>query len=285
MAKFTRAIGRLLWTAGFALALTALASGIWSGLLVANLAQTPAIPGAAVAMAVVTWAGLAFFGGKGGPAGTRIARRNLLRARPLSFPLFAATVCAGVLCLVALAGFWLVLGQVVRVPANRVPDFSHYPLLTVGATLVMAAISGAVSEEAGFRGYFQGTLETHLPGPVAIFICALVMAPVHALTQGFVWPTLLFYLAVDAILGVSAWLTKSILPGIVTHAIGLFAFFAFIWPHDSERMLIWQNGPDPWFRIHVAQTLVFAALGIWAFARIARRVPAHPSSNVHDTEE
>jgi hypothetical protein len=134
----------------------------------------------------------------------------------------------------------------------------------------MASISGAISEEAGFRGYFQGALERRGLGPAAIFVAALVMAPEHALTQGFVWPTILFYLFVDGMLGALAFVTKSIRPGIVVHAIGLLVFFTVVWPHDRDRTLIWQRGADAWFWVHVSQTLVFAALAILSLGHLAR---------------
>ena len=270
MGKFLRAFGTVLWTAAFAVLLTAVTSGVWSGLLLVNLSTTPALPWAALLMALIVSVGLGYLGGRWGPKRTQTARRNYLRAHPLSPQLFALAVTAGVLGVIALAGLWIVLVQLVKVPGNSAPDFSHYPPLTVIATLAMAAVSGAVSEEAGFRGYFQGTLEKYLPGPIAILVCALVMAPEHALTQGFVWPVLLFYLLVDAMLGVSAWLTKSILPGIAIHAVGLFVFFALVWPQDKHRELIWQSGADHWFWIHLAQAIVFAVLGIILFRRVAR---------------
>jgi len=284
MGKFLRAFGTVLWTAAFAVLLTAVTSGVWSGLLLANLSTTPALPWAALLMALIVVAGFAYLGGKWGPKRTQAARCNYLRARTLSPGLFTLAVTAGVLCVIALAGLWIVLVQLVKVPGNNVPDFSHYPAVTVVATLAMAALSGAVSEEAGFRGYFQGTLEKYLPGPIAILVCALVMAPEHALTQGFVWPILIFYLLVDTMLGVSAWLTKSILPGIVIHAVGLFVFFALVWPHDKDRALIWKSGADHWFWFHLAQAIVFGVLGIFLFRRVAR-VALTNKETLHDQSQ
>jgi hypothetical protein len=96
------------------------------------------------------------------------------------------------------------------------------------------------------------------------------MAPVHAGTQGFVWPTLLFYLLVDGMLGALAYVTGSVRPGIVVHAAGLALFFAVIWPQDAHRQLIWSDGADAGFWLSVAQSLVFAALGGLAFLRLTR---------------
>ena len=133
----------------------------------------------------------------------------------------------------------------------------------------MAALVGGVTEEAGFRGYLQGALEADFGGPVAIAITALVMAPVHAATQGFVWTTLLFYLLVDVMLGASAWLTRSIIPGVIVHSTGLLVFFAFIWPHDAHRQLVGKDATDAWFWLHLGQAVVFAVLTVLAFRRLA----------------
>ena len=74
------------------------------------------------------------------------------------------------------------------------------------------------------------------------------------------WPTFLFYLCVDITFGTMAYLTRSIWPGIVVHAVGLLVFFTLVWP---------QAGVDPWFWLHLAQAIVFAILTIWAFRRLA----------------
>lgn len=161
-------------------------------------------------------------------------------------------------------------------PGNAVPDFSRFPLFTVVAILAMASLVSSMAEEAGFRGYFQVALESRFRGSAAVLIAALLIVPAHAVTQGFLWPTVLFYLFVDAMLGTSAYLTKSILPGVAVHAIGLLIFFGIVWPQDRHRELIWVRGADTWFWIHVAQAVVFALLGIMAFIRLARLAEANP---------
>jgi hypothetical protein len=138
----------------------------------------------------------------------------------------------------------------------------------------MGSLVGAVAEEAAFREYFQGILEGAVGGVAAILITALVMAPEHAQMQGFVWPTLVFYVVMDVMLGATAFLTQSILPGIVTHAIGLLVFFTLVWPAGMFRQVVGHGTTELWFWIHAAQTLLFAPLAIVAFiyrARISRQ--------------
>ncbi len=258
------------WTGGFALLLTVVTGGIWTALLLANLATTPAVPWAVAAMAPVLWSIWSYLGGRWGPGRTGAARRRYLRARRVSAVVFVWALLAGGLSVVSLAGLWIVLFRLVRIPGNAVPDLSRFPIITVVAVLAMASLVSSMAEEAGFRGYFQVALESHFRGSAAVLIAALLIAPAHAVTQGFAWPTVLFYFLVDTMLGTSAYLTRSTLPGVVVHTIGLLIFFGIVWPQDRHRLLIWESGADTWFWIHVAQALVFAALGILAFVRLAR---------------
>ena len=253
-----------------ALALTLLGNGLWTALLVANMATTPAVPWSVPAMALLLWALWRYLRGSGPPRSTSEARRRGLRAGRVAAPVLAWALVAGALSIVALTGLWIVLFQLVKSPGNALPDFSKYPPVTVALVLITAAAVGAITEEAGFRGYLQGFLEREFGAPVAIAGASLMMAPGHALTQGFVWSTLSFYRCVDAMFGVTAYLTGSILPGILTHAAGLLTFFALIWPGDASRRMVADGGATAWFWIHVGQTVAFAALAVLAFRRLAR---------------
>ena len=268
--SFSRATARVVWTGGFAVVLTGMVSGIWGGLLTLNLRLSPAIPWCAPAMVAILVVMWTFLRGSWGPRSSRQARRELLRGSAVRPQAFFWAVLAGLLADIALGGLWIVISQLAKVPGNPTLNFSNYRLGTLVAVLITASIAGAVSEEAGFRGYFQGTLERYFGGPVAIALSALVMMPQHALTQGFVWPTMVFYLIADSMLGFTAFVTKSILPGIVVHAAGLLMFFALIWPYDKTRAQVVAHGPDAWFMIHVAQVAIFGILALVAFRRLTR---------------
>jgi membrane protease YdiL (CAAX protease family) len=270
MRSLARRIPTPFWVAFLALALTMLAGGVWSGLLVANLRTSPTIPWAVVVMALLLWLMWQYLGGRWWPGSTSEARRHLLRARPVAASVFALALAAGGLSIISLTGCWIVLFQLVEVHGNPIPDFSQYPILTVTLVVGMASLVAATAEEAGFRGYFQGVLEEKVGGPLAILIAALVMEPGHGLTQGFAWPTMLFYLLVDVMFGTAAYLTKSILPSLCIHTIGLIIFFSLVWPNDPTRRLVRTSGPDMWFWMHVAQAIIFAVMAILAFNRLRR---------------
>jgi membrane protease YdiL (CAAX protease family) len=245
-----------------------LPGGVWAVLLSANLRTNSTVPWAVAAMGLLLWAMWQYLDGHGPPRGTSEKRHRLLRAAPLSAPMFAYAVLAGIFGVIALGGLWIVLLELVRLPAHVLPDFSRYPLFTVTTVVAMACFVSSLPEEAGFRGYFQNFLEQKISGANAIIISSVVIAPAHCLTQGFVWPVLLFYLLVDSMLGTMAYLTKSILPGIAVHFIGLLVFFTLIWPYDATRVLISEGAARSWFWIHFAQIIICGTLAVATFFRL-----------------
>ncbi len=67
----------VVWSALLAFLITTVGQGVWGALVVANLATSPAIPWASVAMALVLWLMWQYPGGWGWPRGTAEARRRL----------------------------------------------------------------------------------------------------------------------------------------------------------------------------------------------------------------
>jgi membrane protease YdiL (CAAX protease family) len=254
----------------FALALTIVTGAVWSALLVANLRTSPGTPWSALVMAGLLWIGWRYVSGASGSRARSESRRNGLRARAVSGPTFAWAVVTGLLSIGSLAGMWIVLHQLIHTRSNTLPDFGKYSLPVIVVVVTMGALAGALSEEAGFRDYFQGALERRAKPPLAIIITSLLMLPAHGLTQGFGLTAVIFYLCVDAMLGAIAYMTQSIVPGIAVHFIGLVIFFSMIWPNDATRRFVAVEGADGWFWIHVGQAVVGAALSLIAFRQLAR---------------
>jgi membrane protease YdiL (CAAX protease family) len=257
------------WSALLAFLILAFGQRIWGALFVGNLKFSPAIPWAIPAMALVLWLMWQYLGGKWWPRSTSEARRRHLRAARVSREVVAWSLLAGVLSFIALAGCWIVMFQLVKMSPNVLVDLSSYPLLTIVLVVVMASLVSPITEESAFRGYCQVILEREFPGPVAITISSALFSLAH-LTHGFFWPKLLVYFLLGVVFGVLAYLAGSILPVIPVHVIGDLMFFALVWPHDAARRLVSEHGADTWFWIHVAQAIVFTALAIPAFIRLAR---------------
>jgi membrane protease YdiL (CAAX protease family) len=260
----------VVWAAFLGFLIIVLGAGIWSALVAVNLSVSPAIPWAVPAMCVVLALMWAYLAGKGWPRSTSQARRLCMRSNLVSALVFRWSVLAGTLSVVAFAGFWIAMSQLVKMPGNALPDFSRYPMFTVFSMIIMGSVAAPLTEEPAFRGYCQVILERRFNGPIAVALSSALFALAHGPTQGFLWPKLLFYFLVGIVFGSTAYLTKSILPAIPGHVFGLLIFFTLIWPHDATRTNVWQNGADTWFWLHVSQTIVFAGAAAWAFRQLAK---------------
>jgi membrane protease YdiL (CAAX protease family) len=250
--------------------ITVVTGGVWSLLVFTNLMTSPQIPWAVAVMALFLWWMWQYLAGRGQPYRTSAARHTYLRANSVSGPVFGWALLAGMLGVGAMVEGWIVLFQLVKMPGNFLPDYTKYPLYTIIITLLMASLVTSVAEEASFRGYFLLRLQRQFAVPAAIVIATLVIAPAHGLTQGFMWPTLLFYFLVDLMFGVMAYLTNSILPGILVHTIGLFIFFTLVWPNDATRPLISERGADGWYWGQLGLTLILITFSLLAFRRLTK---------------
>ena len=262
---------KVLWAAFLAFLILAIGQGIWGALLLTNLKSSPAVPWSVPIMAALLCLMWLYLGGRGWPRSTSEARRRLLRAAPVSRATLGWATLAGLLAIVALAGVWIVLFQLVRTPPNALADFSHYPLLTAALAIVMASLVSPLTEEAAFRGYCQVILEKEFAAPVAVVVSSFLFMIAH-LTHGLFWTKLLVYFLVGLVFGTIAYLSQSTLPAIPVHIVGDLTFFFLVWPHDAGRRLVWEGGADRWFWIHTVQAVVFAVLAIVVFFQFGRKV-------------
>jgi membrane protease YdiL (CAAX protease family) len=211
MGKGRSFAARTLRIIGFGLlafAISVIAGGIWSALLVANLRSSPAVPWSVPVMALLLWLTRSYLDGKGWPRSTSHARRHYLRANRRSGRTYLWSFVAGVLSVIALAGCWIVLFRLVKLPPNALPDVSSYPRMTVALMILMGSLVAPFMEEAGFRGYFQVALEREFRGSVAVIVSSLVFAFAH-FAHGILWPKLLVYFLVGVAFGATAYLTNS----------------------------------------------------------------------------
>jgi membrane protease YdiL (CAAX protease family) len=243
---------------------------LWGALVYANLRTTPSVPWALPALCAGLWLAWQYLGGRGWPRGTSARRKTLRRANRVSAPAFGWSLAAGLLAIVALAGFWITMFRLVPMTPNLVlPQRFTSSNLLIATIVAGASLLAPVTEEIGVRGYLQSVLERDFTPVTAVLVSSSVFALAH-LTQGNAWPKLVFYFLVGVTFGALALLNDSILPVLPVHAAGDVVFFLLIWPRDAGRSLVWAHGADAWFWIHVAQAIGFAAAAVWTFRRISR---------------
>ncbi len=204
------------------------AAGIlpWTVMARMNAQVRPDLPWAALATAIYLALLIAWLNGTGPPQPWKQPRRKLLRlwsGQPenqnddhlLSTPAIIGAF-------VVLTAVWIGMGP------SEPPDLSAYPTTAYrfSVAIMGAAVSGIV-EEAAFRGYMQRGLErfgVHRAILITSVIFVLVHA-VHGLGTLLVLGPGIF--VASWLYGWLAWRTGSIVPGMVIHSLGDFAYTYF----------------------------------------------------------
>jgi membrane protease YdiL (CAAX protease family) len=109
------------------------------------------------------------------------------------------------------------------------PDFSGVPSYSIAADLIMTAIVAGVVEEIAFRGYIQAPTERAYGPSIAILITTFYFCLAHANKIIGAWPLVFYYAAASLIVGLLAYLTNSIVPGIIIHTTFDAARFLVLW--------------------------------------------------------
>lgn len=251
---------------------TALGTIPWAVLVGLNLQTSPAVPWAVPLMAGYLWLYWRYLRGEGWPPATSERRRLLLRSVPLPVELWRVSLVACGGGAIAAMGVLGLLRRLVTMPEVAEAAPAGIPLWTVAAAVVMGAVVAGVAEEAGFRGYLQKSLESRFGPIAAIVVSAVVFDAVHA-SHG-VWFALLrlpFYAGFAGVFGAVAYLSGSILPGVVVHAavdvllLGLLVGLG----RPAPPPLVWVNGPDPWFWAAAAEAVLGLVTAVWACRSLA----------------
>jgi membrane protease YdiL (CAAX protease family) len=188
----------------------------WNALVVANLQTSPDIPWCVPTGLAYLWVMFRFFNGRWGFRSTADARRRSMGARRLTSPEWRSIAFACVAAFVLVLSFSMLFHRLIAIPAD--PDLPAMPWWTLYPALIMVSIVAGVSEEAGFRGYMQGSLTKRYGPGIAIGITSLVFWLVHLNHPSGVarFPSLVM---AGVVFGALTFVSRSILPSMVTHAI------------------------------------------------------------------
>jgi len=247
-----------------------------------------------------------YFTGGGYPTATRALRQDVTRLKSLPWPVWRAAVLPLLLSLVIVTSLRLALPSILPVDAPKIAvDLSPYPFVTVIGLLVSLAVSAGIAEEVAFRGYLQKPLEDAYGIVPALILTGIAFWFAHA--DKVTLSHLPFHMVASILLGLSVYLTKSLLPAIIGHAAGdalllpayVFHKPAFVWSALTARPiwegsgaatlaerlpLIWratgpsvlfESGPTRTFAIIAWTFMASAVLTAVAFvglARVTRRV-------------
>ena len=235
----------------------------------------PLIPGpwSIIVMGGVLWLYWKYFSGSWWPKSTAGARRNSFRAVKMSAAVWKWSLVAAVLIVVIWQSGMVMTFRIIEFPAEAFAagyNLEAIPLWLAWLMVIMSSLVAGICEETGYRGYMQVPLEERYSPGVAITIVSIMFLVIH-LQQVWAPPVLFHLFALSVLLGILAYASDSLIPGIIAHTSLDIFNFSYWWTDVAgtfERQTIAETGIDNHF---IAWFLIFGvsiALFFWATRKI-----------------
>lgn len=175
--------------------------------------------------------------GGGPPRRTQTARATYFRRGPLSPQQWFWGILAAILFALTIHACIVFLFRIVPFPAAAFRsgyNFSSIPTVPLRwIVVVISAISAAVCEETGFRGYMQQPIEQRHGAAVAILTSSLFFSVIHLSKAWALLAMVPIVFFAGILLGLLAWSSRSLIPCIIGHAIMDTGLFAYWWTNTA----------------------------------------------------
>ena len=272
--------------------LRAVISGLLIGLAPANvwlpLLLKLGVPLAATTEAVFLAVYLWWASGGGPPLTSKAARTVAFRRRALTSMQWTWSIVAALSFAATIHAAIVLLFRLVPFPTETFRqgyDSSFIPSLPLKwIAAVVSAASAGICEETGFRGYMQQPIEQRHGAPTAILVSSVFFMLLH-LTKG--WATVgmvPIVFGAGVLLGLLAWSSGSLMPGIMGHVVMDVGLFAYWWTGiagDFTARPIAETGVDRLFLTTCAVLVTTLFVVLFAAVRLRRLrrspVPSDPT--------
>jgi len=227
-----------------------------------------------IPMTVILWVYCKYYSGSWGSKQTAKSRRTWFRPVNLSAHGWKYGIAAAILFVVIVQASFVLTFRVIKFPAAQfTADYKaldNFPLWAAFVILIMSSIVAGICEEAGFRGYMQVPLEKKYGPVIAITVTSLCFTAIHL---GHTWalPILPHIFFASVLLGVIAWRSGSLIPGIIGHSILDIFDYSVWWTNITggfKHQPISKTGVDFHFIVWVA---IFS-VSIYLFFLVIRKL-------------
>jgi membrane protease YdiL (CAAX protease family) len=258
----------LLWSVIIGIAVALAPANVWPLLL-----HGLGVPIGSVAESIFLLVFLWWTAGGGPPRGTRVARRTAFRAVTLARSQWAWSLLAALAFAIAVHAAIVLLFRLVPFPVGAFRqgyDFSFIPTRPLQwLAVVVSAASAGVCEETGFRGYMQRPIEMRHGTSLAIAVSSVLFMLLH-LTKGWALIGMVpIVLGAGVLLGLIAWASGSLIPGIIAHTLMDVGLFGYWWTGiagDFTARPIRETGVDQLF-LAACIALTIAVCVVWLAIR------------------
>jgi len=229
---------------------------IWTLMLLKIAAPWSVLP-----MIIALWAYLKFFSGG-------------RRATKISPSVWRRSITAALLFVIIVQASFVITFRLVDFPAEKfIADYKildSMPLWIAFTVIIMRSIVAGICEETGFRGYMQAPLEKKYGPSGAIIITSVIFMLIH-LNHSWAFPILPHIFFASVLLGIIAYKTGSLIPGIVGHSILDIFDYSVWWSNITggfHMQTIFKTGIDVHF---IVWNMVFI-FALFVFFRLMRQI-------------
>jgi membrane protease YdiL (CAAX protease family) len=240
--------------------------GVGAWLVIAALIPAP---WSIVIMGGVLWAYWRYFSGQWWPESTAEARGDRFRATKMPAVVWKWSMLAAMFFVVVVQSGFVMTFRIIEFPAEAFSAgyrFGAAPLWAAWLSIVMASLVAGICEEIGFRGYMQVPLENRYGPALGIVIVSMAFVILH-LNQAWAPPILLHIFAISVMLGILAYASGSLIPGIIGHTVMDIPNFAYWWTDVAgtfDKRPIAETGVDAHFVVWALIFVASVALFFWA---------------------
>jgi membrane protease YdiL (CAAX protease family) len=249
------------------------AANVWP-LLLLNLGVRVAAIIEVIFLALYVW----WARGGGPPRKWQAARAAAFRGKILSPAQWTWGLVAAFFFAVTIHASLVLLFRFVPFPAmafRQGYDFSFIPTLHLRwVAVAISAVSAAICEETGFRGYMQQPIELSYGAPAAIAISSFLFMAVHLTKSWALVGMIPIVFGAGLLLGLLAWSSESLIPGMIGHTVMDVGLFAYWWTGIAGTFTarpISESGVDRLFVIACGAFTISLSIVLLAIKKLRRK--------------
>jgi len=241
-----------------------------------NLKVLSQVPWSLPVAAIWLWLFWKYVNGHGWPRATADRRRELLGARPLSAPMWCWSLLTCGLLLACNISFHYAYARFQPISVALPEALLALPPVTLVSVLLMISAQAGIVEEAAFRGYMFTPIERRHGPVVATVVVRLLFLLAHFNDpQNLSVFRIVSIFCAGVVYCVVLLVTRSILPGLVAHAVGDAIGLLLLWraatragPAAPRLGGVSEAMRDPAFLGFAGAALVFGLAALWTFMRL-----------------
>lgn len=214
-----------------------------------------------------------FFSGSWGLKNSAESRKKYFRAGNLSKELWKWSLMLALVFVLFFQSAMVVTFRLIQFPTELFDQgfgFESFPQWMAWAFILLASISAALTEEVGFRGYGQVPLEERY-GPFLAIIISSVLFTFFHLNQAWSIPMLLHLFIAGLFAGAFAYVSGSIVPGIIAHTVLDIVNFSYWWSDIAgkfEYQPVAISGLDLHFIFWLMVFTASLVLSLWGIGKV-----------------